>query len=82
MEKHSRIFVAGHNGLVGNSIYELLKQKGYKKLTIISKKKLDLRNFKKVQKDAQKQSKWLNLQNLEHIFLLSQFYRPKASMIS
>ena len=50
MKKTDNIFIAGHNGLVGNSIYELLKQKGYKKLTIVSKKKLDLRNFEKVKK--------------------------------
>ena len=50
MKKKDNIFIAGHNGLVGNSIYELLKKKGYKKLTIISKKKLDLRNFEKVKK--------------------------------
>tara|TARA_Y100000992_G_scaffold267779_1_gene206532 strand:- start:1821 stop:2786 length:966 start_codon:yes stop_codon:yes gene_type:complete len=50
MKKTDNIFIAGHKGLVGSSIYKLLKQKGYKKIIIIDKKKLDLRNFKKVQK--------------------------------
>ena len=62
MKKKDNIFIAGHNGLVGNSIYELFKQKGYKKLTIISKKKLDLKKFEKVKKFFKKKKKltiWL-----------------------
>jgi GDP-L-fucose synthase len=48
MNKNSRIFIAGHNGLVGSAVYRNLLEKGYKNLFIISKKKLDLRNSKKV----------------------------------
>ena len=40
----SRIFIAGHKGMLGSSILRKFKKKGYKKLIIIDKKKLDLRN--------------------------------------
>jgi len=48
INKNSKIFLAGHNGLVGGAILRQLKKKGYKKIITISKKKLDLRNQKKV----------------------------------
>jgi GDP-L-fucose synthase len=48
MNKNSRIFIAGHNGLVGSAVYRNLLEKGYKNLFIVSKKKLDLGNSKKV----------------------------------
>ena len=41
---NSRIFIAGHNGMLGSSILRILKKKGYKKILTIDKKKLDLRN--------------------------------------
>ena len=43
-----KIFVAGHNGLVGSSVYRKLKKRGFKSLITIDKSKLDLRNEKKV----------------------------------
>ena len=49
MNKDSRIFIAGHNGLVGSAVYRNLKKKGYKKIITISKKRLDLKNQKKVE---------------------------------
>ena len=42
--KSSKIYVAGHNGLVGSAIVRELKKKGYKKIITASKKKLDLTN--------------------------------------
>jgi len=45
---NSKIFVAGHNGLVGNAILKKLKEKGYKNILTASRKKLDLTNQKKV----------------------------------
>ncbi len=50
MKKTDKIFIAGHNGLVGSSIYNLLKKKGYKNLILVNRKKLDLRNYNKVTK--------------------------------
>ena len=46
--KKSKIFLAGHNGLVGGAILKKLINNGYKDIITISKKKLDLRNQKKV----------------------------------
>ena len=48
MKKSDVIFVAGHNGLVGSAIINKLRKDGYKNLIIVEKKKLDLRNFEKV----------------------------------
>jgi GDP-L-fucose synthase len=48
MNKNSKIFIAGHNGLVGSAVFRNLKKHGYKNLIVISKKKLDLKNPKKV----------------------------------
>jgi len=49
MNKNSKIFIAGHNGLVGSAVYRNLLQKGHKKLYVISKSKLDLKDSKKVE---------------------------------
>lgn len=48
MNKNSRIFIAGHNGLVGSAVYRNLLDKGYKNLFVVSRKKLDLKDTKKV----------------------------------
>ena len=48
INKNSKIFLAGHKGLVGGAIYRKLKESGYKNILIIPKKKLDLRDQKKV----------------------------------
>ena len=48
LNKNSKIFVAGHNGLVGSAIVRKLKKKGYKNIITIDKKKLDLTNQSKV----------------------------------
>ena len=50
----SKIFVAGHNGLVGSAILRQLKLKGYKNLLTINRKNLDLRNQEKVYKFLKK----------------------------
>ena len=43
-----KIFVAGHNGLVGSAIMKKLKAKGYKNILTADKKKLDLLDQKAV----------------------------------
>ena len=48
MEKNDAIFIAGHNGLVGSAVLKKLKKDGFKNIIIVNKKKLDLRNFEKV----------------------------------
>ena len=43
----SKIFVAGHNGMVGSAICRKLISKGFKNLITINRKNLDLINQKK-----------------------------------
>ena len=45
---NSKIYVAGHNGLVGGAILRELKKQGYKNLIFASRKQLDLTNQKNV----------------------------------
>ena len=45
----SKIFIAGHKGMLGSSILRILKKKGYKNLITVEKKSLDLRNQASVQ---------------------------------
>ena len=42
LSKNSKIFIAGHNGMVGSSILKFFRKKKYKKIFIADKKKLDL----------------------------------------
>jgi GDP-L-fucose synthase len=48
INSQSTIFITGHNGLVGSAVLRRLKFFGYKNLLTIEKKKLDLRDQKKV----------------------------------
>ena len=48
INKNSKIFVAGHNGLVGSAIVRKLKDKGYKNVLTVNRLKLDLTNQSKV----------------------------------
>ena len=48
IDKKSKIFVAGHNGLVGSAIVRKLREKGYKNIITIDKSKLDLTNQSEV----------------------------------
>jgi GDP-L-fucose synthase len=42
MKQTDKIFIAGHNGMVGSSLYRLLKEKQFKNLIVADRKKLDL----------------------------------------
>jgi|TARA_B110000305_G_C19372600_1_gene605289 GDP-L-fucose synthase len=53
-KKNSKIYVAGHNGLVGSAIVRELKRNGYKKIITASKKKLDLTDSVKTLKFLKK----------------------------
>ena len=50
----SKIYVAGHNGLVGSAIVRQLKKKGYKKIITANRSILDLTNQTKVLKFLKK----------------------------
>ena len=39
LSKKSKIFIAGHKGMVGSSIHRKLKKIGYKNLLLVDKKK-------------------------------------------
>ena len=49
INKQSKIFITGHKGLVGSSLYTLLKAKGYKNLIVADRYKLDLLDKKGVE---------------------------------
>ena len=44
MLKDSKIYIAGHNGMVGSAIFRLLKSEGYSNILIKTSSDLDLRN--------------------------------------
>lgn len=44
MKKNAKIYVAGHNGLVGSAIVRALKKQGYANLILRTRKELDLLN--------------------------------------
>lgn len=62
MHIHSRIFIAGHNGLVGSAIVRQLQRGGYSTLITRSSKELDLRNQQAVEK-------FFNDQKPEYVFM-------------
>lgn len=43
-----KVFIAGHNGMVGRSIVKYFKKKSFGELILVSRKELNLENFKKV----------------------------------
>ncbi len=49
MDKQSKIYVAGHRGLVGSAIMRNLKSKGYEQIIYRTSNELDLRNQQGVQ---------------------------------
>ena len=47
INKKSKIFIAGHNGMVGSAILRKFKDVGFKNILLAPKKKLDLINQEK-----------------------------------
>lgn len=62
MDKHSKIYVAGHTGLVGSAIVRELKRQEYNNLLMISHDELDLRNQQAV-------NDWFKKERPEYVFL-------------
>ncbi len=50
LSKNSKIFLAGHNGMVGSSILRYLKKRDYRKIIVRNRKQLDLLNQEKTEK--------------------------------
>ena len=48
MDLNSKIYIAGHRGMVGSAIIRNLKQKGYTNLIVRTSAELDLRNSQNV----------------------------------
>ena len=48
MHKNSKIYIAGHKGMVGAAIWRNLEKKGYQKLIGVSRQELDLKNLTEV----------------------------------
>jgi GDP-L-fucose synthase len=62
MEKDSKIYVAGHRGLVGSSIVRRLQEEGYTNFVLKSKQELDLR-------DQQAVKNFFSTELPEYVFL-------------
>lgn len=62
MDKQSKIYVAGHRGLVGSALMENLKQKGYSNIVTRTHKELDLTNTTEV-------AKFFESEKPEYVFL-------------
>ncbi|MEW8956618.1 GDP-L-fucose synthase family protein [Clostridium sp.] len=62
MEKNSKIYVAGHRGLVGSSIYRILEEKGFTNIVKRTHKELDLTDYTEV-------DKFFKEENIEYVFL-------------
>ena len=62
MKQESKIFVAGHKGLVGSAIVRNLEEKGYTNIVTVDKKELDLRNQAAV-------DNWFAKHKPEYVFL-------------
>ena len=56
MEKDSKIYVAGHRGLVGSSIVRELKRKGYNNLILKTHSELDLERQNDVEEFFKKEN--------------------------
>ena len=54
IRKNSKIFLAGHNGMVGSSILRILKKNSFRNIITVDKKKIDLINQASVQKFIKK----------------------------
>ena len=54
INKKSKIFVAGHKGMVGSAIIRKLKKKGFSKIIFEDKKRLNLLDQNKVYKFLKK----------------------------
>lgn len=62
MSKNSKIYVAGHTGLVGSSIVRCLKRNGYKKIITRTHNELDLTNQAEV-------DNFFNLEKPEYVII-------------
>jgi len=62
LEKNSKIYIAGHRGMVGSAIFRKLEREGYTKLLTKTSTELDLRNQQAV-------GEFFELEKPEYVFL-------------
>lgn len=62
MEKHARIFIAGHKGMVGSAIYRKLQSLGYDDIIVRNSNQLDLRDQSQV-------SRFFETEQPDYVFL-------------
>lgn len=61
MDKHSKIFVAGHRGLVGSAIVRTLQERGYTNIVIRTRQEVDLLNQSQVEE-------FFKTENIDYVF--------------
>jgi len=62
MDAQAKVYVAGHNGLVGSAIVRVLKAQGYENLVLRSSRELDLR-------DQQAVDRFFDTERPDYVFL-------------
>jgi len=62
MEKHARIFIAGHKGMVGSAIYRKLQELGFDDFILRNSKQLDLRDQAQV-------ARFFEIEQPDYVFL-------------
>ena len=62
INKFSKIYIAGHRGMVGSSILRILKKEGYNNIILKTSSELDLRNQQKV-------ADFFEIEKPEYVFL-------------
>jgi len=62
MEKHARIFIAGHKGMVGSAIYRKLKELGFDDFILRNSSQLDLRDQAQV-------ARFFEMEQPDYVFL-------------
>jgi GDP-L-fucose synthase len=61
MDNHSKIFVAGHRGLVGSAIVRTLQERGYTNIVTRTRQEVDLLNQSQVEE-------FFKTENIEYVF--------------
>lgn len=62
IERNAKVYIAGHNGMVGSAIQRLLLKNGFSNIVVRNSKELDLRNQKEV-------SEFFEKEKPEYVFL-------------
>jgi GDP-L-fucose synthase len=64
MDSSSRVFVAGHRGMVGSAIVRKLTSEGYDQILTASRQELDLRDQSAV-------NRWFAVNRPDYVFLVA-----------